>query len=164
MSRATILALAPGRLPATLVEYRNPWGWSPSIWRRLLGDDWLGRDADLAALWQSIESLPEWQQVPLLMTFDTGVIPWQRYAFAADMVEEFERRLPAAEGQANHLPNFAALLRSAPECPYIGAWGTSVTDNPFTVWRGDDDTGRYEPVLPCEWYLLERWREFAPSS
>lgn len=163
MSTTTILALVPGRMPATLAQYRNAWGWSPSIWGRLLGPDWMTRDDDLTELWHSIETLPEWQQVPLVMTFDTGVIPWQQFSRAADALEEFERRLPAPAGHVNHLPAFAALLRSRPECPYVGAWGTSVSENPFTTWRGDDDDGgHYEPVPASEWYLLERWREFAP--
>lgn len=164
MSTTTALGIVPGRRPIELAEYRNGHGWSPSIWKRLVAYHGTGNGGDLyddpalAALWAQIESLPEWQQVPLVLTFDTGVIPWQEYERAADMLDEFERQIPANPDAVNHVPAVAALLRSKPEAPLFGVWGTSVSENPFDPWDGEAD----EPgsgIALTDMYVLLRHRE-----
>lgn len=139
MSSTTALGITPDRRPVTLAEFRNAYGWSPSIWGRLLkavhGFDgsWFHGQGEvyLHQLWQEIETLPEWQQIPLILTFDTGIVPWQEYGRAAAMLDEFDTRLPAPSNHANHVPVMADLLRSGPEAPAFGVYGTSVSDNPF---------------------------------
>lgn len=166
MSSTTALAVTPDRRPMELAVFRNSHGWAPSIWGRLLvhrGHDangWLFDDAALVAVWQEIETLPEWQQVPMVLTFDTGVIPFPAYEWAADMLDEFERRLPAPHGHANHVPAMAALLRSLPEAPLFGVYGTSVSDNPFDPW--DEEADAPGSGIPAsEMYVLERLRPMA---
>lgn len=147
MSTTTALGIVPGRRPIELAEYRNGHGWSPSIWKRLVKhlygfDGYLFHgegEAHLDRLWREIEDLPEWVQAPLVLTFDTGVIPGQAYTWGADMLNEFERRLPAPSGHANHVPAVAALLRSVPEVPLLGMHGTSVAENPFDPWDEEAD-------------------------
>lgn len=147
MSVTTALGIVPDRRPAQLAEFRNAHGWSPSIWRRLLehrgsiepGSYFMDQDEPLDRLWQSIEDQPAWQQIPNVLTFDTGVIPMQAYAEAADLLDEFDRRLPAPDGHVNHVPAVAALLRLGPEAPFFGLWGTSVTGNPFDPWDVEAD-------------------------
>ena len=82
MSGTTALGVTPDRRPVRLAEFRNGWGWSPSIWDRLLRHHrfdpaWVvnGTETDkgLNWLWHNIESLPEWEQAALVLTFDTGV-------------------------------------------------------------------------------------------
>lgn len=174
MSRTTALGISPDRRPIELAELRNAFGWAPSIWDRLLAchgeGPWFRDDAGLNRLWQEIETLPEWQQAPLVLTFDTGIIPWQAYEWAADALDEFERRCPAPEGHANHVPAMADLLRSKPEAPAFGVYGTSVSDNPFDprTYHDDDAEGcdnwnRYcnghGSGLPLDaLYILERHR------
>jgi hypothetical protein len=117
-------------------------------------------------MWEQIEELPEWQQAPLLFTFDTGVVPFQAFEWAADNLEEFDRRLPAPDGHANHVPAVAALLRTNPECPLFGVWGTSVSGNPFDPWdEENDDYGSGIPLYPVDglgMYVLERHRHLLP--
>ena len=159
MSYSMVLGVVPGRRPTDLLELRNGHGWSPSIWGRLLGPDgvWWRENGELERLWQSIETLPEWQQIPLVLTFDTGVIPFQVFDAAADALDEFERRLPANPDHVNHVPAVAALLRTRPEVPLLGMYGTSVSDNPFDPWDFEAD----EPgsgILVEQMYVLEQHR------
>jgi hypothetical protein len=184
VSSTTALGIVPNRRPIDLAEWRNGHGWSPSIWARLLkanygfegyifgGPD--GGDRLLDKLWNSIEGLPEWQQAPLVLTFDTGVIPWQRFEWAADQMEEFERRLPATVGHANHVPAMIALLRSKPEVPLLGVYGTSVSENPFDpIEFHEDDScaedgkwceGHGSGIPASEMYVLEHQRDLASEA
>lgn len=167
MSSTTVLGVVPNQRPMELAEFRNAWGWAPSIWRRLcdgngLGDYWLHNNESLERLWESIDELPEWQQAPLVLTFDTGVIPCQAFGWAADQLEEFDRRLPAPEGHANHVPAMVELLRSMPEVPLLGVWVTSVTDNPFDPWDEELDAPGSGIPLYGAMYVLERHRHFLP--
>lgn len=168
MSYTTALAIVPDRRPADLAEFRNAHGWSPSIWSRLLvyhGYDasWTFDDAGLNRLWADIQALPEWQQAPLVLTFDTGVIPFQAFAWAAEQLDEFERRLPAPDGHVNHVPAMADLLRSGPETPLFGVHGTSVSDNPFDPWDEEaDDSG--SGISLTDMYVLERHRSLLPDA
>jgi hypothetical protein len=167
MSATEALGIAPGRRPVTLSTFRNGHGWSPSIWQRLLAhhggtEHWMFDDAGLNRLWQSVETLPEWQQVPLVLTFDTGVIPYQAYDWAADQLIEFERRLPAPDGHVNHVPAMALVLANGPDSPFFGVWGTSVSENPFDPWDEQaDEPGSGIPL--DEMYVLERHRKLAVS-
>lgn len=174
MSCTTALAVIPDRRPVELAEYRNGHGWSPSIWSRLLvhhgaQGHWVFADADLARLCQSIEDLPEWQQAPLVLTFDTGVIPFQAFEWAADQLDEFDRRLPAPAGHVNHVPAVAKLLRSGIEAPLFGVWGTNVSPNPFDPWDdGAVAPGSGIPLWgpigePAGMYVLERHRHLLPQ-
>lgn len=164
MSYSTALGVVPDRRPVGLAEFRNAWGWSPSIWGRLAFHRGMqahrNMPADgpiLDALWRDIEERPEWEQAALVLTFDTGVIPYTAFGWAAEMLDEFDRRLPAPEGHVNHVPAMAALLRSMPEAPLFGVWGTSVTDNPFDPWDEEADApGSGVPL--AEMYVLERHR------
>lgn len=159
MSTTTVLAVAPNRRPAALLELRNAHGWSPSIWSRLLrhlgeSDAWW-RDGPLLGLWHRIEALPPWQQTPLVLTFDTGVIPSGAFEEAADELNEFDRRVPAPNGHANHVAAVADLLRSRPETPFLGVYGTSVSENPFDPW--DEDADRPGSGIPLDaFYILKR--------
>ncbi len=167
MSYSTALGITPNQRPIALAEFRNGHGWSPSIWGRLLrhmGYDeyWMTNDKGLDALWQAVETLPEWQQAPLVLTFDTGVIPWQAFGWAVEQMEEFERRLPAPSTHVNHVPAVIELLRAGPEVPLFGMWGTSVSENPFDPWDEDaDEPGSGIPL--AEMYLLERHRSMVPA-
>lgn len=165
MSYSTVLAVTPNKRPAALAEFRNSHGWSPSIWRRLIkanygfdGYPFHGEgERHMNDLWQTIETLPEWQQAPLVLTFDTGVIPYQEFKWAADQLEEFERRLPENPDYVNHVPTLVEILRSGPEAPLLGVWGTSVTENPFDPWDEEaDDHG--SGISLAEMYVLERHR------
>lgn len=162
MSTTTVLAVVPDRRPAAITELRNSHGWGPSIWGRLLlhrgePDSWMFADAAMDRLCGEIEQLPEWQQAPLVLTFDTGVIPWQAFTWAAEMLAEFDAKLPAPDGHVNHVPAVADVFRSAPEAPFIGVWGTSVSDNPFDPWDGAADApGGGLPL--SQLYLLGRHR------
>lgn len=164
MSRTTALGIVPNQRPVELGEFRNGWGWSPRIWDSLirhhdLGERSVMNDAGLNRLWQMIEELPHWQQTPLVLTFDTGVIPFQMYGEAADELDEFDRRLPVPANHANHVPAMAALLRSRPEVPLFGVWGTSVSENPFDPWDEEaDEPGSGIPIQPGTVYVLERHR------
>jgi hypothetical protein len=167
MSRTTILGVTPGRRPTDLLELSNSHGWSMSIWCRAVKhlysyDGYLLHgegERHMERSWQEIEGHPEWLQAPLVLTFDTGVIPGQAYQWAADMLDEFERRLPAPSTQVNHVPAVAALLRSAPEVPLLGVYGTSVTENPFDPWDEEADApGSGIPL--SNMYVLERHRPF----
>lgn len=168
MSYSEVLAVTPDRRPIKLLELRNAHGHSPSIWRRLLvahghSEHWMSDDKPLDQLWHSIETLPEWQQVALVLTFDTGVIPWQEFEATADALDEFEKRLPSNPDHANHVPTIAELLRSKPEAPFVGIYGTSVSENPFDPWDYDkDEPGGGIPL--SEMYLLERHRKWLPKE
>lgn len=137
MSYTTALGITPNQRPQHLAEFRNSWGWCPTIWHRLLkhqGVPLRGRslpNGPIEELWDSIEHLPEWQQAPLVLTFDTGIIPAAAYQWAAEQLEEFEHRLPEAPNLVNHVPAMAKLLRSNPDTPWFGIWGTSGIENPF---------------------------------
>lgn len=171
MSTTTALAVIPNRRPVELAEFRNAHGWGPSIWDRLVSHHGLGELWDFRApngvgpglnrLWQLTEQLPEWQQAPLVLTFDTGVIPFPALGWAAEMLDEFDRRLPATPGHANHVPAMADLLRSKPEAPLFGVHGTSVSENPFESWDDvdEDDIDAVPTGIPLgDMYVLERHR------
>ena len=164
MSSSNALAVTPDQRPVELVQYRNSWGWSPRIWDSLLtlhhpeATFWVMDDSGLLKLWDQIEDLPDWQQIPLVLTFDTGVIPWQRYGEAAELLDEFDRRCPAKPGVANHVPAVAQLLSFGPECPLFGMWGTTVSSNPFDPWDDDaDEPGSGIPL--AEMFALPQHRE-----
>lgn len=158
MSRSTALGVTPNERPTSLAEFHNGWGWSPSIWDRLMTHN----DAGLNHLWRTIEVLPEWQQVPLVLTFDTGVIPAAAYKEAADLLEEFDRRLPEVVERVNHVPAVAELLRSEPPFPFFGIWGTSVSTNPFDPWDSEaDEPGSGLPL--SEFYVLGRHKPLLPK-
>jgi hypothetical protein len=167
MSYSTVLAVTPNRRPIKIAELRNSHGWSSGIWGRLmrhhrLGDNYWSNEAGLDKLWHSIETLPEWQQAPLVLTFDTGVIPFQAFEWTADQLAEFEKRVPAPENHVNHVPAVIEILRSSPEAPLIGVWGTSVSDNPFDPWDSEAEApGSGIPL--SEMYLLERHRDLVPA-
>lgn len=163
MSSTTFLGVVPERRPVDLLEVRNGHGWSPSIWRRLIThhgwDDglYLFDNPALDRLWKLIEELPEWEQAPLVLTFDTGVVPCTAFEWAAEMLEEFERRCPERPGYVNHVPRAAELLRSGLEVPLLGVHGTSVSENPFDPW--DDEHDREGSGIPlADMYVLERHR------
>lgn len=167
MSSTTVLGVIPSERPTTLLELRNGHGWSPSIWDRLLTHHghtthWINNDAGLDKLWKAIETLPEWQQAPLVLTFDTGVIPWQAFDWAAAMLSEFERRLPSNPDHVNHVPAVAELLRTAPEVPLIGVHGTSVSENPFDPWDNEADD-RGNGISLDAMYLLRQHRHWFPD-
>jgi hypothetical protein len=125
--------------------------------------DWPSNDLGLRRLCASIESLPEWQQAALVLTFDTGVIPFPSFGWAAQQMEEFDRRLPSREGHVNHVPAMAELLRTCPEVPLFGVWGTSVTDNLFDPW--DDESDAPGSGIPFSgMYVLERHRRLLPTG
>lgn len=164
MSYSTVLAIAPGRSPAHLLELRNSHGWAPSIWNRLLHyhnepESWFRDESALRGLCDGIDHLPEWQQAPLILTFDLGVIPGTACEWAADQLEKFDFFCPAPAGYVNHVPAVVGLLRTNPEgAPFIGVWVTSVTDNPFDPWDYEaDEPGKGVPLR--DMYLLERHRE-----
>jgi hypothetical protein len=172
MSYTTALGVTPCRRPVELATFHNSHGWSPSIWSRLLGERWWSDDAGLNRLWRSVEELPEWKQAAVVLTFDTGVIPHQAFEWAADHLDEFERRLPSPAGYVNHVPAVAELLRSKPDAPLFGVWGTSVSENPFDPWNEEaDEPGSGIPLYPplvgesghCGMYVLERHRHFLPA-
>ncbi len=124
-------------------------------------ESWFTNDAGLDRLWAAVETLPEWQQAPLVLTFDTGVIPYQAFEWGAAQLDEFESRLPAPEGHANHVPGMAKILRSQPEAPFFGVHGTSVSANPFDPW--DEESDEPGSGIPLEdMYVLERHRHFLP--
>jgi hypothetical protein len=121
------------------------------------GYEWLHDLDPLEQLWRSIEELPEWQQAPMVLTFDTGVIPDVAFLWAADQLDEFEARCPSPDGHANHVPAVAELLRTQPEVPFFGVWGTSITDNPFDPW--DEETDEPGNGIPLrDMYVLARHR------
>lgn len=168
MSYSTALGITPDQRPIELAKLRNSHGWAPSIWRRLLlcnghSENWWREDSGLHALWAEIEDLPEWQRAPLLLTFDTGVFPFQAFGWVADQLEKFERRLPERDGYANHVPAVAELLRSGPDVPLFGVYGTSCSDNPFDPWDEEADApGSGIPLSAM--YILEGHRDLVPSS
>jgi hypothetical protein len=165
MSSTTVLGITPDRRPTELAEYRNAHGWAPSIWSRLVKhlygfDGYLFHgegEKHLDRLWQEIESQPEWVQAANVLTFDTGVIPGRAFGWAADMLDEFERRLPSPSTHVNHVPVLAALLRTLPEVPLLGVHGTSVTENPFDPWDAEADAPGSGIGL-YDMYVLERHR------
>lgn len=165
MSRTTVLGVTPGRRPTDLLELSNGHGWSPSIWNRLVkhlygyeGYLFAGKgEKHLDRLWQEIEDQPEWVQAANVLTFDTGVIPGQAYLWAADVLDEFDRRLPSPSTHVNHVPAVAALFRSLPEVPLIGVHGTSVSENPFDPWDEETDAPG-NGISLGQMYLLERHR------
>lgn len=175
MSVTTALGVTPHQRPVELAEFRNGHGWSPSIWSRLVrhhghGDNWWSSDFWTERLWARIEELPDWQQAPLVLTFDTGVIPAAAYEWAADMLDAFDAKLPAPEGHVNHVPAMADLLREAPDAPLFGVWGTSVSENPFDPWDPVADApGSGIPLYPVKgadpmgMYVLERHRHLLPE-
>lgn len=169
MSHTTVLAVAPDRRPASIAVFRNAFGWSASIWSRLhlvhhpevtSRHAWISDEISMVRLWRNVEDLPAWQQVPLVLTFDTGVIPAQEFEWAADQLEEFEQRLPEPPERANHVPAMIELLRSRPETPFIGMWGTSVAENCFDPWDEENDCPG-SGISMEQMYLLERHRQYA---
>lgn len=179
MSYSTVLGVVPNRRPVDLAELSNAHGWAASIWSRLLrahGYDenyWRYSDGDfgdLGKLWRGIDTLPEWQQIPLVLTFDTGVIPLQAFTRAAGMLDEFDKQLPAPEGHVNHVSTVAELLRSGLEAPFVGVYGTSVSDNPFDphIYEEDADGNVLvdeHPGIPLsKMYVLERHRQYLPGG
>lgn len=169
MSYTSLLGVTPNKRPQVLAEFHNSHGWSPSIWQRLIDyrfgfDGYIFTGPWLDRLWRDIEERPEWEQAPLVLTFDTGVIPSSASRWAAEMLEEFDQRLPAPLSHVNHVPAVAQILHAAPpDTPWVGIWGTSVTDNPFDPWNEDaDDLGSGIPIT--EMYVLERHRGLIASS
>lgn len=167
MSSTTFLGVVPDRRPVELLEVRNGHGWSPSIWRRLLlhrgaSEHWMSDDTELLRLWHEVEELEEWQQAPLVLTFDTGVVPCTAFEWAAEMLEEFDRRLPAPATHVNHVPRAAELLRSGLEVPLLGVYGTSVSENPFDPFEYDEDGEEVvaggSGIPLADMYVLERHR------
>ena len=163
MSVTRFLGVAPDQRPIHLLELRNGHGWSPSIWDRLTGEKFVyWNDPVMDRLWQGIEDDPLWRQVPNVLTFDTGIVPAEAFEEAAAALEEFERRIPAPDGRANHVPAMIDLLRSSPEVPFIGVWGTSVSENPFDPW--DEEADKPASGIPLrDMYLLGRWWPLVPD-
>ena len=170
MSYSTVLGVIPDQRPIDLLELSNGHGWSSSIWKRMVKanfgfDGYLFHgegERHLDDLRKMIEKLPERQQAPLELTFDTGVVPFQAYEWAADQLDEFEKRLPEDERYVNHVPAVAALLRSKPEAPLIGVHGTSVGENSFDPWDYEkDEPGNGIPL--DQMYLLRQHRHWFPD-
>lgn len=160
MSRTTALGVIPNEESVVLSEFKNSHGWASSIWSRLLKTvygfegSWFFDEGNelLHQMWDEIETLEDWQQVPLVLTFDTGVIPCQAYGWATEMLDEFEAKAPERPEYVNHVPAVADLLRTQPECPLFGVYGTSVSTNPFEQYNEDSDETKGIPV--SEMYVL----------
>jgi hypothetical protein len=165
MSYLSALAVVPDRRPSGLAEFRNAHGWHPSIWDRLCRHHGLGswfNDGPLKRLWRSINTLPDWQQVPLILTFDTGVIPMPAFGESADLLDEFERRLPSNPDWVNHVPAMAELLRSCPETPLFGV--VSSHGNCFEVWPDEDEDDPVPVGIPlAKMAVLGRHREIVDA-
>lgn len=189
MSYSTVLGVTADRKPIELATLRNAHCWAPLIWGDLLEsrghgrNDWgILRPKDenpLEELWKEIESLDACEQAALLLTFDTGVVPFLAFEWAAESLREFESRYNYKTRRVafNHVDTVATIFESSPEVPFVGIWGTSVTDNPFEPWACprisserefcecddlDDDYPEHYVGLPFrDFYILERHREMS---
>lgn len=154
MSCSTVLAITPDKRPTELAELRNSHGWGPNVWSRLIGERWWLNDGqELDALYVAIDTLPQWQQVPLLLTSDLGILPARFFEWGIDSLLEFEARVPSDPKYVNHVPAVIEILKAGPEADYVGVWGTSVTENPFDPWVYDEDEPGCGLPLSAMWTL-----------
>lgn len=152
MSSSIVMKVWPGERAECGWEVKNGWGSAPVIWQYMghryfgAGFSWLGEKncAQICPLANQRDK-PEHLRAVLAMTFDHVYIAAKDYAQAASDIRKFLADLGGQE-MINHWPLFAKLLEDGPDCPAIGIWHTTVTEEPFS-----DGTDEYGKPLPFDW-------------
>ncbi|EOZ4686744.1 TPA: hypothetical protein MDT29_000892 [Klebsiella pneumoniae] len=155
MSYTTVIAVWPGEKTKPLKELRNAWGCAPVIWGDMAG---LYLEGSYWSCTDELWPLARRQDIPihlrtvLALTYDNMIVLRADYARAAGCIRQYLADFPE---KASHWPALAELFESAPDCPAIGLWMTSVCGNPF-LGDWDEEAGEYgQPDWSKFWNLFE---------
>lgn len=161
MSRTTILAIWPNEKIEGLREFGNAWLSAPILWnfltQKYLGKSFMSVPPESRDLWDLYkdERVPEHQQNVLKMTFDRWYVTKANYKRAASDVRALIADLTVAGEFIGHWPAIAEILESEPDCPAIGFWWTSVSENPFAQYDEENDCLVVDWESTCELYAEE---------
>ena len=136
-------------------EYGNAWGGHARIWTSIWDkyikdhskeyDTWLSPSENQERLWASYkdEHIPIQVRVVMAMTFDRVLIAKAQFKLMATTLRKFMELFPY--GGVDHLPAWAdelELLVDDETVDAVGFHATSVAENPFEVYREEEDDSR----------------------
>lgn len=151
MSSTTIIAVWPGDRTEELDELRNSHGSAPIIWnavaQRYLGLKDLEYFQHIEQVWPLYQrsDMPAHQRAVLLMTYDNAIVLREHYLRTSMDIRAFLADFPTDAQYVNHWGHIAALFETMPDCPAIGFWMTSISENPF---EGDWNEEREDHDAP----------------
>ena len=149
MSYTTIFAIDPSkRTIEEMAELPNSHGSAPIIWDRM-AVKYLNTEPysyfscidKVWPLWED-EKIPLHHRVCLALTFDKFFVQKDNYKKLSTAIKQFLSDFPVPSNCVNHWPKIADMLLSK-DCPAMGFYWTSMSDNPFEgEW--DEDKEEYE--------------------
>ena len=161
-----MIALYPGTGTEILEEFRNAHGSAPYVWSTV-GKHYLGmteyeffsRSEEIWPLYKRPD-MPRHHRAVLMMSYDNAVVAKEHYAQAAKDIRAFLADFPPNPEHANHWAGIALIFERNPDCPAIGFWMTSVSENPFEGPWNDEREAHDEPDWSQFWstYLeVAKW-------
>ena len=173
MSTTSMIALHPGTGSEILEEFRNAYGSAPYVWsavgQRYLGmseHEFFSRSEEIWPLYKRPD-MPRHQRAVLFMSYDNAVVTQEHYAQAAQDIRAFLADFPPNPDQVNHWASIALIFESNPDCPAIGFWMTSVSENPFEGPWNDETEAHDEPDWTQFWSAyreVEKWEQRLANS
>lgn len=166
MSTTTVKAVWPGDKAEDIEELRNSHGSAPVIWneiaKRYLGlkdYEYSFKTDDLWPLYKRAD-MPKHQRAVLMMTYDNALVMKEQYKQAAADVRAFLADFPQKPDYANHWPRIAEIFDGEPDCPAIGFYMTSVSEDPF-IGDYNEETEDYDAPDWTQYWdvykLAEKW-------
>lgn len=153
MSTTTIKAVWPGEKVETLQELKNSFGAAFVVWdeiaMRYLGAEPYGFMSLREKLWPvwKREDMPQHHKAVMIMTYDNALVMRENYAQAAVDIRAYLKDFPAKGGNVNHWDAIATMFESVPDCPAVGFWMTSTSEDPFEGEWSDE----LDAAGPLDW-------------
>lgn len=167
MSRTTIKSVWLGEKAEDVLTLRNSHGSAPVVWnaiaKQYLGlkdHEYPSRSEELWPLYKRTD-MPAHHRVVLLMTYDYAIVMKANYKQAASDIRAFIAEFPSYGWCVNNWQQIAALFDSDPDCPAIGFYWTSVSEDLFQG-QYNKETHQYgQPDWSVFWDIYveaEKWK------
>lgn len=161
MSYTTIINVWPGERQECAEELQNGWGSGPVIWNdmaikylNLESHQYMMKIDELWPLANRID-IPYHHRAVLAMTYARMYVKSEHYKLAADCIRKYLADFPENDKYVNHWPRIAEIFESNPDCPAIGLWLTSVSENLFLGEWVEENDDYSQPDWSRFWSLFD---------